>query len=399
MSDFGNEPTPPPFSPPEGGTSSSLTSGSSDSTRAEGETLTHEEMTRTDMLKTRVTSWWKHARNTVSNLQIRKPSFGGLSGGVLSGGRSGGFTSGFEMASLADFGQRTLQGGNLGFYGRLLTVVICAYFLADVAAIFAGRFIPEPPLARPTRAGALNSRPKTIEAYAVIFTRNLFNRKGIIPVEELQNNDPGGAPVKTTLPFNLIGTMILSDPERSIATIQDTQANQVYPVRIEDEIPGKARIIKVEPTRVIFLNLTSQRREYSELPEDLLAITPKVAVGNTAAPKTPGIEQLAPNQFAINRGEVDRALGDLNNILTQARAVPNFENGVPNGYKLFQIVPGSIYDKLGLKNGDVIAGLDGQPINDPGKAFEMLNRLKESSHMELQVKRDGRTQTNAYDIH
>lgn len=91
---------------------------------------------------------------------------------------------------------------------------------------------------------------------------------------------------------------------------------------------------------------------------------------------------------------------DFNTILTQARAVPNFENGQASGYKLFQIVPGSIYDKLGLKNGDVIAGVDGQPINDPAKAFELLGKLKEgASHMELQVKRNGQAQTYTYDIH
>ncbi|MBI2711865.1 MAG: PDZ domain-containing protein [Bdellovibrio sp.] len=75
------------------------------------------------------------------------------------------------------------------------------------------------------------------------------------------------------------------------------------------------------------------------------------------------------------------------------------ENGVPAGYKLFQIVPGSIYEKLGLVNGDVIAGVNGSPITDPGKAFEMISELKTSSHLELQVKRDGKPQTYTYDIH
>jgi general secretion pathway protein C len=71
---------------------------------------------------------------------------------------------------------------------------------------------------------------------------------------------------------------------------------------------------------------------------------------------------------------------------------------VANGYKLFQIVPGSIYDKLGLQNGDIIQGLNGSPINDPGKAFEMLSELKTSSHLELQVKKDGKVQNKIYDI-
>ena len=86
-------------------------------------------------------------------------------------------------------------------------------------------------------------------------------------------------------------------------------------------------------------------------------------------------------------------------VLTEARAVPNFENGVPAGYKLFQIVPGSIFDALGLKNGDTISAINGQSINDPAKAFEMLNELKSGAkNFEITMKRDGRTSTNNYDI-
>ena len=183
---------------------------------------------------------------------------------------------------------------------------------------------------------------------------------------------------------------------RSIATIEDKGGNMVYPVRIDEEIPGKARIVEIDPRRVVFVNTQANRREFVELPEE--GINPKVSVGGTTV-ATPGIEQVATNQFNIDRKEVDKALGDINNILTQARAVPNFENGVAAGYKLFQIVPGSIYDKLGLKNGDVIAGFDGQPITDPSQAFTALNGLRQRSNLDLQIKRDGRTQTFSYDIH
>ena len=53
--------------------------------------------------------------------------------------------------------------------------------------------------------------------------------------------------------------------------------------------------------------------------------------------------------------------------------------------------PTSVYDKLELKNGDVIQGINGQPINDPKKAFEMISELKQSASM--QIERDGEQQT------
>jgi general secretion pathway protein C len=311
----------------------------------------------------------------------------------------------FEPAQTAEWASKTFQRQDASAYGKAATIALCAFFLADLAALLVGRYIPEPPVSRLNRPQGTFRRAKTLDDYNVIFTRNLFNRNGTIPGDEVA---PGGGtpmdtdsvPVRTTLPFNLVGTMILQDETRSIATIEDKSATMVYPVRTTDEIPSKAKILKIEPRKVIFINIATGRKEFVDLPEDgtvqPVRNNPRITLG---APKAGGgIEKVADNQFNVSRSEVDNALKDLNKVLTEARAVPNFENGVANGYKLFQIVPGSIYDKLGLQNGDVIQGLNGSPINDPGKAFEMLSELKTSSHLELQVKKDGKVQNKIYDI-
>ncbi len=311
-----------------------------------------------------------------------------------------------EPLRVAEWLARSFQGQDAGSYGKALTLLTCSWFLADIAGLMIGRVIPEPPAARSLSPSGNLKRTKTLEEYQPIFGRNLFNSNGKIPGEDsgpAAPSDPGGAPVKTSLPFQLIGTLILRDELRSIATIEDKSAAMVYPVSIDDEIPSKAKIIKIEARKVIFYNPSSGRREYIDLPEDVIQGGPRIQVassiplsgkGNTGA----GVERVSATQYNINRAEVDKTLSDLNNVLTQARAVPNFENGVPNGYKLFQIVPGSIYEKLGLQNGDVITGLNGQTINDPGKAFELLTELKTANHLELQVKKDGKTQNNSYDI-
>jgi general secretion pathway protein C len=306
-----------------------------------------------------------------------------------------------DPAAMVEWATKTVRSRGVSLYGYGITIVLCAYFLSSVIAILLGRFIPEPPVAKGSYRGDSYKRAKSIDDYSIIFTRNLFNSRGIIPGDEGGPGgvqDMGGPPVKTTLPLNLVGTMILSDELRSIATIEDKSASMVYPVRVEDEIPSKVRIVRVEPTRVIFVNLSTGRREYAELPQDAFTSNARISVPTRAA--GPGIEQTTPNNYSVQKTEIDKALGDLNNVLTQARAIPNFENGVPAGYKLLQIVPGSIYEKLGLKNNDVIAGVNGEAMTDPGKAFELMKSLKSDNtkHLELQIKRDGRLQTFSYDI-
>jgi general secretion pathway protein C len=303
----------------------------------------------------------------------------------------------FDPQAAAEWATQTFQKRGIAFYGTGATILLSTYFIADLTALVVGSFIPEAPLNR-NRGGGYYRVSKTLEDYSIIFSRNLFNSRGIIPGDENLNGtqDIGGPPVRTTLPLNLIGTLVLSNELLSIATIEDKATSSVYPVRIEDEIPNKLKILKIEPNKVIFLNTSSNRREFIDIPEDAAFKSPVVNLGRPSGSQ--GIEKVSPSQFNVARSEVDKAMADFNNILTQARAVPNFENGVPAGYKLFQIVPGSIYDKLGLQNGDVIMGLNGQPINDPGKAFEMLNELKTASHLELQVKKDGKQSTYSYDI-
>jgi general secretion pathway protein C len=308
----------------------------------------------------------------------------------------------FDPQASLEWASQVVQKRGTAVYGTLATILLSTYFLADLTALIVAEYIPAPPISRMSRMGGSQSRPRSINDYNPIFSRNLFNSKGLIPGDENTGNpmDLGGPPVRSTLPLNLIGTLIMTNELRSIATIEDKSASTVYPMRIDDEIPEKIRIVNIEPRRVIFVNKASGRREFIELPEDAQAMNPRITPGRpTVSGGGVGIEKVAPTQYNVSRGEVDRALSDFNKVLTEARAVPNFENGVASGYKLFQIVPGSIYDKLGLQNGDVISGLNGQPINDPGKAFEMLNELKTSSHLELQVKKDGKSMTYSYDIH
>lgn len=304
-----------------------------------------------------------------------------------------------SLASLSDFARGQLEKRGLNFYSTVAAVILSAYFVSDLIAVGIQGKLPQ---VSQKSTGATSS-PRTVPSvadFSVISSRNLFNSEGKIPGEESGApgaiQDPGGVPVKTSLPFNLIGTIILKDEFRSIATIEDRSASLVYPVRLDDEIPSKAKILKIEPRKVIFINTSSGRREYVELPEEFEGTAPRVAI-SPSGKATAAIERQG-NSFNIPRLELDRAFSDLNTVLQQARAVPHYENGVPAGYKLFQVVPDGLFAKLGLKDQDIICGIDGQPVNDPAKALELLNQMRTANHVDLCVKRDGKTQTFAYDV-
>ena len=62
--------------------------------------------------------------------------------------------------------------------------------------------------------------------------------------------------------------------------------------------------------------------------------------------------------FVVPEAELNDALANLPRLLSQARAVPYFRNGKSIGMRLFAIRRGSLYEKLGLKNGDIITNIN-----------------------------------------
>jgi general secretion pathway protein C len=277
------------------------------------------------------------------------------------------------------------------------SIILCAFFLADVLTLAIDHFIPEPPLfARPLDSIRNSFGPRaSIEDYQIIVRRNLFSSEKRVPGGRGKET---GEPVRTSLPISLIGTIILENELKSIATIEDKAASVVLPLRVQDEIPGKLRVTSIRPDRIIFLNLSNQQFEYADLPLDTIT-APRLLQNGGAKPKTDGIQQTGAGQFLVPRSEIAKALDNLPTILTQARAIPHFENGVLAGYRLVEIVPNSIYTKLGLSENDIICGLNGQGLMDPGEAMRSLGELKNAKHMEICIKKPNGKQMNyAYDI-
>lgn len=294
--------------------------------------------------------------------------------------------------------RQLFSGRAYGTYIRLSAAAFASYFMADTVSLVTSSFVPEPPTVPPPRVAKKAEKRRTLEDYAAITARNIFSSEGLIP--EDQTGLAEGPARKTTLPFNLVGTVVLKNELKSIAAIEDKGQNMIFPVQVDDTITEKAKITKIEHLKVTFVNLSTGNLEYVEIVEEVGSIRPESL--RPATPTVPsrkgGVTQRDDTHFDVERTAVDKAMGNLNEVLQQARAIPNFENGMPDGYKLLQIVPGSIYDQLGLTNGDVICGVNGEPINDPGKAFGLFNELRTSNRLELCVKRGGRKTTMNYDI-
>lgn len=210
--------------------------------------------------------------------------------------------------------------------------------------------------------------------------------------------DPDAEAVPSTLNLTLVGTMVANRPEWSFATIRGSGAQDASVYLVGDEIEG-ATILEIERLRVILLN--QGRKEFVSIEGSKAAEPPKPSP--TPPPSRRGgpevasadVRQVDEKTYEISREDVERQLSNLSALATQARVVPSFKNGKANGFKIFSIRPGSLYQKLGLQNGDVIRKINGYAIDSPEKALEIYSKLRESSRIEVELERRGKVDTTA----
>jgi len=63
-----------------------------------------------------------------------------------------------------------------------------------------------------------------------------------------------------------------------------------------------------------------------------------------------------------------------------------------------EIAPGSLYAQAGLKNGDVIRKVNGQPVTQPEQGTQLFQSLKNADGIDLEIVRNGTVRTAHFDI-
>ena len=295
--------------------------------------------------------------------------------------------------------QKAIRPHHLILAGKILTVFLISYYLADTGAILIEKLIPEPPAQTRGKAFQLSQvQRKIISDYDSIANRNLFNRKGLIPGEGEDNIDTSGVAVRSSLSLQLLGTVVLSDPKLSLATLQNSSENKIYAIRQNEEIERLLKVISIEPSRITFVNQKNKRLEYLDLPEDVNVPNPVIR-GRTGSTGLK-ISKEAENSFQISKSKIQSLLTDpdqYNTFLRQARAIEHYENGQFAGYKLIQIVPDSLYGELGFQNGDIIKEINGEKVT-AARAFQMLSEIGSLNEMNMVIERNGKKTNFNYEV-
>ncbi|MGQ0809825.1 MAG: type II secretion system protein N [Nitrospiraceae bacterium] len=220
---------------------------------------------------------------------------------------------------------------------------------------------------------------------------------GLFPVvqELLEVSAPGQPallrkpPLDVARKIRLLGTA-MGEREGVSAVIEELQTKQQHLFRLHDVIPNVGELSEIRKDGVVI------RQDNQQEFLGLLAMDqPKATVQSVAANPAQAAQ---PLRRILDRREINQALSDVSKLLTQAHAVPYFTNGAIDGFRLDFIAPASLYEKIGLRYGDVLQRVNGVELRDPGTMFNLFQKLKDERSVKLDVLRSNQRTTMTYEI-
>ncbi|HSD94990.1 MAG TPA: type II secretion system protein N [Syntrophales bacterium] len=274
----------------------------------------------------------------------------------------------------------------------LLVITVVVYLAVDIAyrLIELSTPAPEPEPQAAAGAPATDMTKDPIEAYAVIVERNLFRTTDRpIAVDQM---DPNSLEA-TTLQLDLYGT-IAGEDGKGYAIIEERDKKRQRLYKVGDKVGG-ATIVRIARNAVVLRmgdrDQVLKKKEIASAGNNRQA-RPGVAA-QQAPPVAPGA---APSPRAPSRppaGGPPGSATDLAGLLTQARVTPNVTAGSPgktDGVIINEIQPGSLFENVGLVNGDVIQEVNGKTINGVADLVSLYRDLRPGTNVSVKVTRSGR---------
>lgn len=275
------------------------------------------------------------------------------------------------------------EGKTLHTAALLALLTLSAYFLADTVDALIGRSLEAAPqVSSPLERSKPAFEPKReLNDYASILERGLFG--------EGRTSSSAAAAAETTN-LKLIGTV--EGETFAGAVLEDTAGQQTF-YRLNQKLPDGFQIIRVQRDRITLKKPSGGTTELQIVDDAKI-----VSVAKPAAAGPGGVRKVSDGRFMVDQQAVAATTENMGQILTQARALPFMEQGKTVGFRISEIVPGSIYERIGLQNGDVIQRINAMEVDDPAKFFQMYQGLKDERNVTIDVMRGGQRQTLNYEI-
>ncbi len=295
---------------------------------------------------------------------------------------------------------------------NLVTIALCSYMAAKTTNLYLGEAL----YSEPDKVDQTHVQPQK----KTDITRSFEHKAGINPftgeklpnavqaiddsqievrdveasAEDVSAYDENSECAATSITGTLMGTMVSSNPESSFAIIEINGKAQMFEVRQSLGV-GDAHVVGVFRHKVIIRN-NGRIECFFHGEQGQIAKAPATAVEGDEGGE--GIRKISETEYIISQDEINKAIDNINLLMTQARVVPSFKDGKSNGFRIYSIKPGSLYRKIGIKNGDILQKVNENELSSPEKALELYTKLRTEKRVTINLLRRGQPVSLDYTI-
>ncbi|MGD0282617.1 MAG: type II secretion system protein N [Dissulfurispiraceae bacterium] len=226
--------------------------------------------------------------------------------------------------------------------------------------------------------------------YAAILKNNPFGfQGGELTILSSATGSP--APLISPTDVIVLGT-ISGRSNLSYAIIADKTGQQdVY--RVGENVLGFGKLAKVEKDKVV---IKSNGRDV-DIPLADISVVEEAKASGTGQAGNFG-RKTGESSYLLDKAKIQQAIDKPEQIMTDARFLPNMVDGKPQGFILREVKPGGIYNSLGLQSGDVLLRINESNISNPESALQAFSALRGIDRVQLDIIRNGSNMTLTYQI-
>ena len=228
-----------------------------------------------------------------------------------------------------------------------------------------------------------NSQHNQLQDYGIITERNLF-LSTLKVISDKQSEGGLFDSDQKIMDFDLKGTVAYNSSFGFI--VIEERGNHKQKLYRTGDMIGSAKLIKITRNTAI---LKSGGQE----------ITLKVKATMEGPLLSDSPNRTNPKNLNLSRKTVNENLNDLKSIMSQAVLRPSLNEGVQEGLIISNIAPNSLYEKLGLQNGDIIIDINNKPMQSADNLLQMVNLMQSGSSITLNVKRNGKIEAINYSFY
>lgn len=212
--------------------------------------------------------------------------------------------------------------------------------------------------------------------YTLITQKNIFgNLNSNQEKEKVKDEKP-----QSNSPLTLIGTFITSGAD-SYAIIENAKD------KLQDTFGLNENVFEMGTLAGIYKNKVEINRN------GVIEVL-KIEDNDSESSE----DELSGNIQYLDANEVQEAISNLPTVMTQARAIPYWQEGKAVGLRIFAIKKDSIFEKVGLKNGDILKNINGKQLGDFSKAMALFEELKNETSLSINLERNKKDMTLQYKI-